>query len=53
METNPSQTISVEDAQTQINALPLPASTVGDIAWHENHRFVYTETGWVSQPEQA
>lgn len=53
MEANEIQITAVEDAQVQINALPLPACTVGDIAWHEGHRFVYTETGWVSQPEQA
>lgn len=44
--------VTVEDAIARINSLPFPAKVVGDIAWCDGHRFVYQETGWVSQPQE-
>lgn len=42
----------LSEALEQVNQLPFPAVTDGDVAWHLGHRFVYTQDSWVSQPLQ-
>jgi|TARA_R100000030_G_scaffold100894_2_gene95193 hypothetical protein len=51
--------MTLEEALEQINNLPLPESTEGDIAWYpggdpgtdRGHRFRYNGSDWVSHPE--
>jgi hypothetical protein len=42
----------LSEALEQINQLPFPAVSDGDIAWHAGHRFIYAQNCWVSQPLQ-
>lgn len=51
MEDVENQSVALETALEQINAMPLPAAVEGDVAWLSGHRFVFTASGWISQPE--
>lgn len=46
------ETVTVDEALAKINLLPFPEVKVGDIAWMDGHRFVYGQSGWVSQPQE-
>lgn len=52
MENTQVETVPIEVALEQINQMQFPAVVIGDIAWHAEHRFIYTESGWLSQPEE-
>lgn len=43
----------LSEALEQINQLPFPAVTDGDIAWHLGHRFAYNNGAWVSAPGES
>lgn len=44
--------LTQEQVLALVNTMPFPAATIGDVLWQYGYRFVLTESGWVSAPQE-
>ena len=41
--------MTIEEATIKINEMAFPEVNEGDVAWHEEYRFVYRTDTWVQE----